>query len=139
MDVVITPAGHTGVRTWRLPYAWPLLSFLGTDGRLVVVRVDHLSPGEAAAFASALGRAVEVFACEVRACFGEGEPGWAARAAGKDGKPDATDAEPVYVEDPPNAAVTVHQIVHRPPYPTGQHGTGQHGSGRPGSGQVAAR
>lgn len=124
MDLVIAPAVSARVHTWRLPHGWPLLSFGADTGRLVVVRLDHLSPGEALRFASALARAAEVLEREVRGAVGEGAAGWARRAGGPDGKPDATDAHLVYPEDPPRlAGAMAHIIAHEPRRSVGRCGS----------------
>ncbi|MGW6494478.1 hypothetical protein [Nonomuraea angiospora] len=118
MDLVIAPSENARVHTWRLPHGWPLLSFASMTGQLVVVRVDHLSPSGAAWFASALSRSAGVFASEVLGCFGEGEPGWLLRGHGPDGRPDLTDAAPVFAGDPPAVAgARLHSLTHQPPYP----------------------
>ncbi|MEU6713802.1 hypothetical protein ABZ897_20200 [Nonomuraea sp. NPDC046802] len=111
MDVVIAPAG-TRVHTWRLPHGWPLLSFTSFTGQLVVVRVDHLSPGVARWFAATLSQAADAFAREVDACFAEGEPGWERRTW--DGRPDLSGAVPVPLGDPAGVP-GVHAVAHQPP------------------------
>ncbi|MEU8355638.1 hypothetical protein AB0C27_06435 [Nonomuraea sp. NPDC048882] len=113
MDLVIGPAG-TRVHLWRVPHGWPLLSFTSFTGQLVVVRVDHLSPGVARWFAATLAQAAEAFAGEVDGCaeIAAGEPGWLRRA----GTAELSGAMPVDLGDPAGAA-GVPSLTHWPPTP----------------------
>ncbi|MEU8244751.1 hypothetical protein [Nonomuraea sp. NPDC048916] len=115
MDLLIGPAG-TRVHTWRVPHGWPLLSFTSVTGRLVVVRVDHLSPGVARWFAATLAQASAAFAREVDGCaeIAAAESGWLRCS----GVVDLSGALPVELGDPPGVAA-VPSLAHRPPTPDG--------------------
>ncbi|WP_219514394.1 hypothetical protein [Nonomuraea ceibae] len=115
MDLLIGPAGSRA-QVWRVPDGWPLLSFAASTGRLVVVRVDHLSPVAARWFAATLAQAADAFAREVDACAenARSEPGWARRAR----TADRSRLVPVELGDPAGVVAVV-PLAHRPPGPEG--------------------